>query len=200
MANISAVTICNMAIGNIGNSQPIEDFYPNERSTEAFQATLWYEHARRQALEDHDWNFARKRVALSIHEEAAPTGIWTYRYVYPSDCIKARFIESPSGPLGDMVPFEIEVISSEKTILTDAESANLIYTRDQTLTSLFSSKFVSTLSYLLAHYMAFPLTGDIRIKQNALEMYQGMLRSASGSNAQEGASRAPREASWISGR
>lgn len=196
----SGVEIGNMALANIGNSHPIEDFFPNDRSTEAFQITLWYDHSREEALESHNWNFARKRAALSEHATEPPSGQWTFRYVYPSDCIKIRKIVNPVGRDADRSPFQIEIVDGEKTILTDVEAASAVYTFDQTQVTLYSPKFINALSYLLAHYIAAPLVGDQDVKARMLETFTRTVRSATGSNAQEGGEDDPREAEWISGR
>jgi hypothetical protein len=193
------VTISNMALSNCGSSDVIESL--NEKSTAAEQCLLWYDFARRQALEAHNWSFARKRDTLALHSDPAPSG-WYYRYAVPADYIKARLIENPGGFDLDAIPFDAEsaLTVNEQTILTDQPEAILVYTFDQAAVVRFSPLFVVTLSYLLAHYVAYPVTGNKSTKQQMLEAYSGLLRSAAGSNAQEGVARQPRDGEGIRAR
>jgi hypothetical protein len=200
MAAASKIDICNMALSHLGSSQFIEDFYPNDTSLEAVQATLWFDQARREVLEAFDWNFARKRGALSLHDEDAPDGQWSYRYTYPSDCLQARKIVNAVGRTADVVAFEIEEFGDEVTILTDAEDAILIYTSDQDNNAVWSNRFTQALALLIAHYMAFALTGNLGTKEGMGQLYARAIRSATGSNASEGMADAPVEADWIAGR
>lgn len=198
---VDPVSISNMALSNVGNSSPIESLDPDvDSSKEARQCAVWYDFARQQILEAHNWDHARKRVALALHSTDAPEGQWSYRYKYPADCIKARFIENPLGPNGDAIAFEVETTGDQKTILTDAEEAVLIYTYDTTATGLWPPLFVAALSYLLAHYIAFAITGNRAVKEKMMEAYGVWMRLATGSNAQEGQERAPREADGIRAR
>lgn len=200
MAVTSSVAIGNMALSHIGNSQAIEDLYPSELTQEAFQVTQWYDHARLELLESFDWNFARSRVALSEHADDPPSGQWSYRYEYPSDCVRALELENPVGRQADKVAYEVEYSGNEKTILTNQEDAVLVYTKNIENTALFSRKFIVTLSYLIAAYIAFPLTGNIQVQESMGQKFARSFRSATGVNAQEGREDTPPEAEWISGR
>ncbi|MEK9753367.1 MAG: hypothetical protein VW338_09170 [Rhodospirillaceae bacterium] len=200
MPSISSVKICNMALAHIGAKSTIESL--DEDSAEAQQCKLWYDWARYQTLEDFNWPFAKRRRTLAVHGDVAPSGVWTFRYEYPSDCVKARAIVNPLGEDKDPVPFEVELSDNgeERTILTDMEDAILLFTFDLTNPALFSSRFIDALSWRVAHRIAFSLTGDARIAQNAMQIYNAMLINAAGSAADESAPRTPREASWIEAR
>ena len=200
MSATSPVAIANMALSHIGARSKIESF--DESSIEAEQTSLWYDHCRLQTLEASDWNFARKRVTLALHSEAAPEGVWAYRYQYPSDCIAARRIPNPLGPSADQVPFEIEINNTGevKTILTNLENAELVYTKDVESPTLFSTYFVDAISHLLASYIAYSLTGTRNIKADELNIYSAMLRMAAANNANEQAEAPPKDAPWITGR
>jgi hypothetical protein len=199
MAHANPVKIANMALSHIGVSTSIESF--TEPSIEASQANLWYDFSREQALEAANWSFARKRQALTVHSDAPPSAIWAFRYQYPADSVCLRELENPAGPYADAVPFEIEISEDgTKSILTDLESAVMIYTFDQPLAEMFSSGFVEALSYLLAHHLAGPLTGNADIKKEMLSTYLGLIRIAAAQSSNEGVSRAPRDAESIRGR
>ena len=196
---ISPVKIGNMALSNIGDSGTIESF--NEDSAQAKEINIWYDFAREQVLEGLDWNFARKRQTLALHGDDPPD-TWLYRYQYPADCIAIRSLENPAGLKADPVPFTFEnsLDGNQKTILTNLESAKALYTFNLTSTLLFSPSFILAFSYLLGHYIAYPLTGKFAVKEKMLAMYKIVLREAQAFNAQEQMDDTPRDAPWISGR
>ena len=204
---VDPIGISNMALSHIGATSKIESF--TEESSEAEQCNIWYDHARLQVLEAYNWNFARKRIAMSLHadtigDEAADplAGVWRFRYTYPDDCVAARKIQNPNAPPANAIPFDVEASldGQQKTILTDAEDAVLVYTWDLTNTDMFSILFVVAMSHLLAHQIAFSLTGDRKIKITELKIYEGILREASSMNANESVDPPPRDADWIRAR
>tara|TARA_R110000751_G_scaffold137379_2_gene240811 strand:+ start:8928 stop:9530 length:603 start_codon:yes stop_codon:yes gene_type:complete len=197
---VSAVKIANLALSNIGASSSIEAF--SEATAEANATDLWYDFARQSVLAAYPWGFAQKRLTLAAHSDDPPDGVWVYRYQYPSDCLVARSIVNPSGADADAVPFEIESSDDGSTIsiLTDMASAVLVYTWDLETTSLWSPHFVLTLSYLIAHFIAFPLTGKKTIQQDMLREYIGLLQQADALNANERQGKPPRDADSIRAR
>lgn len=204
---ISPVGIANMALSHIGAKSTIESL--DEDSPEANQCEIWYDHSRLQVLEAYDWNFARKRKTLALHgdtisETAADplAGVWAFRYSYPSDCVAARKIQNPNAPPDDAIPFEVETSlnGEQKSILTNREDAVLVYTWDLTNTDMFSILFVSALSHLLAHEIAFSITGERKIKITELGIYDKILPQATAKSANEGVDPPPRDAPWIRAR
>lgn len=204
---ISPVGIANMALSHIGAKSTIESF--TENSSAAKQANIWYDYSRLQVLEAYDWSFARKRRTLALHgdtisETAADplAGVWGFRYSYPDDCVATRKIQNPNAPPDDAVPYDIETSldGQQKTILTNLESAVLVYTWDLTNTDMFSVLFVSALSHLLAHQIAFSVTGERKIKITELNIYEGVLARAMAISANQSVDAPPREAPWIRAR
>jgi hypothetical protein len=200
MAVISPVRIANMAISHLGGKSTIETL--TENTPEGKIMELWYDYSRLEALEAYDWRFARKRLLMAEHSEDPPAGVWGFRYQYPSDCVSAREIENPLGPDADAIPFEVEMngAGGEKTILTDAEKATLVYTFDQPNTTFFSAHFVSTLSYLLAHHTAYSVTRKAKLRNNMFLIFRDMIRVAPAVDANEGARKPPREAESVRAR
>ena len=200
MPSISSVQICNFGLSHVGAKGSIESL--DEASREAQVCKLWFDWSRNQVLEDFNWPFARKRQTLALLADEDPPAEWSYRYGYPSDCVKARFIVNPVGKEADAIPFQVETISdgSSKSILTDLENAVMVYTFDQSDPTLFSSKFIDALSYRVASNIAFQITGDPELSAQVFKIYQTVLRSATGSSAQEGIDQLPRDAEWIRAR
>jgi hypothetical protein len=200
MVSISPVRIGNMALSHIGAGSTIESM--SEQSVEARQINLWYDFSRRQALEGIDWSFARKRLALSLHNDPAPELEWSYRYQYPADAVIIRRLVNPLGKQANAVPYRVENSDDGQTmtILTNMPEAVAEYTFDLTATSLFSPMFIEALSYLLAHHIAFTLTGKMDLSANMLQMYVAIMRMAAANNGNEEVDVEPRDAEWIRSR
>lgn len=201
MPSISTVAICNMALSHIGAHSSIEDIA--EASAEAEACSKWFDWSRVQTLAPYKWNFARRRAALALHGDAAPTGVWTYRYALPDGYVRARYIENSLGWAEDAVPFELETSDdgSENTILTDQRDATLVYTFDQTDATMWSPEFVDALAWRLAANIAFEITRDRGIAKDCDQrFYQLALPMAVASNANESRPRGPRDAEGIRAR
>jgi len=196
---ISEARIASMALSNIGHSG-IESISGTEAG--AKECDLWYDFARRQALAANDWNFARRRLTLATHSDDPPSGVWAYRYQYPSDCVAFRKIQNPAGETADAIPFEIELSDNQETksILTDLDDAVGVYTMNLTQVTLFSEFFVQLLGFALATQVAYPLTGKKEIREGMEATFQNMLRVAPAVNANEQVGAQPRDAEWIRGR
>ncbi len=208
MASISKSIIANMALGHVGHRHPVEDL-DTDSSPEANECRLWYDYARFQVLEAFDWTFARKRISATLHADTVSevdgqpyTGTWGYRYRYPDNCVKVRKVQNPVAPPDDAIPFAVELSlnGNERTVLTNQENAVLVYTFDQEVTELFSPAFVSALSHLIGHYIAFSVTGKRSMSNDMLKKYQQLLPAAGASDANEGVDKPPRDAEHIRAR
>ena len=200
MAVTSTVAICRMALSNIGSTATIESI--DEDSKEASLCKIWFDQARLETLEAFDWSFARRRANLAVHSEEAPEDEWAFRYQYPDGCVSFRRIKNPLGDTADAVPFETELNGdgTQKTILTDEEDAQGIYTADITDPGLFSRHFVQTLARKLGSHIAFDITGKQEIVDKQNQAWAFMISTAMGHNANERQAKPPREAEWIRGR
>lgn len=181
----TVVSICNMALARIGVSSFISNL--NEASNEARVLNLFYEQMRDFALRDHYWNFARRHVVLA-DAGTAPTN-WAFKYTYPSDCLKARFIAVPGirTPRNDQrIPFEIASEGSQRVIYTNQQQAELVYTARITDPTLFDPIFESALSYLIASEVAMPLTVKESVAKQARDAYERVKSQAAAHSANEG--------------
>lgn len=198
MVSVSSVGIANMALSHVGARAKIQTL--TENSAEAKQCNIWYDFSRTQALEAYDWAFARKRLTLALDGDAAPDE-WSFRYQYPADCVAFRRIWNPNGPDDDAIPFAVETNSNQaRTILTNLDSAVGVYTFDLSSTVMFTPFFVEALSHLLAHHIAFSLTGKLDIKNQEMQIFNAMIRQAGAANANEAVDPPPRDAEWVRGR
>lgn len=200
---ISPTQICNLALSNIGARSSVEDF-TTEDTAEANECLLWYDFSREQALRMHNWSFARKRLTLASHAVDPPDGLWSFRYQYPFDCLKALRLVNPFGRQANAIPYDIETAEDAgavtRSILTDLDNACLLYTFDVKDTTLFTPFFVELLSYGVAQHIAFALTGKREIKADMLKIYTQMTLLAPRADAQEGIDEEVRDADQIRAR
>ena len=195
---ISTVQIANFALSKTGNDSTIESL--TEDSSEANQCNLWIEHSRKQALAGFNWSFARVTETLATHGDD-PTDLWTYRYIYPVTCVKARFIENPAGKTVDPVPFVVEQSDDgTKSILTDTSDAELIYTKDVASPLMYTEYFIELFATILASHIAFALTSRTKLAQLLTEEARQLLIFAPAMDALEQQEAAPRDAVHIRGR
>lgn len=197
--NISEARIASMALSNVGSSG-IESITGTEAG--AKECDLWYDFSRRQTLAAHDWNFARRRLTLATHDDDPPSGVWAYRYQYPSDCVKFRKIQNPAGEKADAIPFEIELSDdqSTKSILTNLDDAVGVYTMNLTEVTLFSEFFVQLFGFALATQIAYPLTGKLELRKEMDATFRTMALVAPAHDANEQMEAPPRDAEHIRGR
>jgi len=191
----SKVSILNMALVNVGSSGFIQD--PGENSAEANHCRVVYDEAVKSTLEALDWNFARVKVALA--DLGTPDGDWVYQYAYPSNCIKARKIQTAIRNEKPF-PFKIGLNSAvtQKVVNTDIEDAVLIFTANVTNTELFSSAFAIALSWQIAMGISGPLSGnDKNIMDKVRTGLATALAQAQVLDANEGQEDDERDAPWI---
>jgi hypothetical protein len=202
MATVSAVRIGNLALSKIGDRGRIESL--DENSTQAQEISLWYDFAREEVLKAYNWSFARKRLTLAPHAEDPPAGLWGFRYQYPPDCVSMRRLVNPFGRQADREPYNIESGNDEgavtQTILTNLGCAVGLYTENVADPTRFSPYFIQCHSTLLAHYIAFALTGKTQIAEQMGALYNRLISSAPQFDANEEAAEPERDAVWTRAR
>ena len=167
----SIVQICNIALSRTGQSQRIDSL--TERSLAAEVCALHYDNCRDLALSEFDWPFAETRVALA--DIGRPTGAWQYRYRYPTDCLKARYIAVPGAevvPFISRITFKVASDSGGSAILTNQLDAELVYTASIEDSSRYSPAFVSALAWLLCAEIAAPMKASPQVYASAFQAYR----------------------------
>ena len=161
----SAVDISNMGLGHLGARAQITSIAPPDGSVEAGYCARYYPIARREALERGAWSWAKTRARLA--PVANPSTVWPCAYALPSDCIQplrvlpAVFVPTAEGVASQAITttehegadFEVE----NGVLLTACPEAVLLYKRDITDTTKFSTSFGACVSYLMAAYLAGPI-------------------------------------------
>ena len=169
----SEVDVCNLALAHLADEAAVSSISPPDGSAQADHCKRFYPIARDALLEIFAWPFATTRVALSL-TTGEPAGAWEYEYAMPADVARVLSI-NVDGVLDDTATqdYVIETNSDgSAVILTNTPDAIMRYTRRVTDTTKFSPLFVTTLSWLLASFLAGPIT---KSKQDAAAAYQRFL-------------------------
>ena len=180
----SRLDIYNMALGFIGTGTIGS---PNERRPEAIQCDLYWDRARRAALRDYPYSFARRRVQLAekplpdVYEEQ-----WHHAYAWPEKCIKVVRMIRNGREVFCNPDFVVRNEGSENIILTDVEVAQAEIVVDQEDISLWDDLFVLAMARKLAAMVCVPLLKNNQAKLQELEqLYQLAIPKADGQDASE---------------
>lgn len=143
--------VCNLALLRVGERQTIESINEDNAQAKACKALL--APCRDELLEACWWNFATRRATLAALSETARSG-WSYVYALPADCIAARYIYAGmrTPPATDREAFVIELNEkgTNKVLLTDKATPELVYTYRVGTVALWSPGFVQAVAWRLA--------------------------------------------------
>lgn len=195
---ISEAQICNLALAHIKQTTTTISNLVTDSGNTAVQCRIHYDVARQFVLADYNWNFSTKRVGLAdISSDPMSPVTWSYRYDYPSDCLKIQEIERLSKT-DTPIPYRIEAEDdgSGLSILTDLDEARAVYTFDVKNATLFSPGFVQALSWYLASELAPALSGDESTQQAALTVYRNTIAGARATDSGEGEADAEIDSPW----
>tara|TARA_R110000803_G_scaffold140207_1_gene206785 strand:+ start:297 stop:899 length:603 start_codon:yes stop_codon:yes gene_type:complete len=167
----SVVQIVNNALVKIGANAILT---LTEDSEAARAANLIYEQIRDACIRDHVWNFAVNRVELA-QNSTAPAFEFSYQYNLPSDCLRVLQMEDMG------MSYKIE----GGKLLTDEDTAKILYLARVDDVNLFDSMFVEALSARIAAELAITLAESNTLYSNMMEMYKRKLGDARSMDAQE---------------
>jgi len=167
----SVVGIVNSALIKLG-ADTISAL--TEDSPEARAANARYESLRDEVLRAHPWNFALVRAELARLLDAPLFGA-AHHYQLPADCLRVMATEGAE-------PFEIE----GNRLLTDAESARILYVRRVADPNLFDAMFRETLALRIAADLAYKLVSSTTLAQSMMQLYREHLALTRSADAQEG--------------
>ena len=197
-----AVTICNMALGHVGARSKVSQVFPSpENSEEARNCFIYYETARKAALESFDWQFASREVSLALYADDDTPVRWQYQYAWPDDCINP--IEIIRLDFDDEPIAFATGISSDgttKLIFTDEEDAALRFTADIENPTLFPATFEASFAWRLSMDLAIPLTRNRDVFMTCADGFAQSLPEARKASANRGRHHKQQKASWHKGR
>lgn len=175
----SEVDIVNIALNTLGR-ESIRDLSTSvdDPKTGRISKRL-YTIARDTLIQGHDWSFARDSQELQVVADTHPEGVL---YKVPSDCFVPRRIYPRSAKPNKWVLMQrsdIRVILLPDGHYSEYGTVPILrYTKQVTLTSLFSPMFVDALSLHLAARLCMPITRDSKYRKELQSEAFAMLRQA----------------------
>lgn len=163
----SETDIANLALGHLGEGS-IQSMDGDTMPARA--CALHYDSNRDATLRAHRWNFAVTRVELSELADAPLFG-WEHQFELPGDCL--RVLEFNDSEEGDWItaPYIIE----GRKLLTDADTAELVYVKRVTDVSQFDSLFVEALALRLAVKLTESIRGTTGKTAELTEAYERLV-------------------------
>jgi hypothetical protein len=222
----SPVDIGNRALSSIGARATIASL--DESSKEAQQINLWYDKRRRQLLRTAPWGFARMTQSLSllgtIADSTSPYP-FLYKYEYPSNCFKVRYILTPptaSLPVGIPLTgdslFGVAGLSpsranrflvasdtdssgnQRRVILSNVQYAIAVYTGDVISPDMWDDLFEDALTSALAYTIVIPITGNAGMRDDFRRAAETAIASARAVDGNESINSTQHTPDWISAR
>lgn len=193
----SKVTICNMALQNIG-AKLITSL--SEGSANADECNARFDEARRALLSMHLWNFATKRVMLNVDTET-PAFNYAYQYTLPSDLVYlvqtrleegyqsslASSRENPSIIDNNFYEDRIDKYRIEgNKLLTNSASVGIVYIADETNTELYSPTFTQLLARFLGSLIAYRIKGSSSERDTQYKLFTEELEYYQSIDSQQG--------------
>lgn len=176
--NTSAVSICSAALLELG-SRPINDF--DEATEGARLCSNMWPILRDNTLRLHPWNFAKRRVKLSPTRTQPAFG-YARAFNLPSDYLRLISVNGAVAYKGNW-PEGYAIENGQ--ILTDAESLELLYVYRSEEPINWDSEFVRLMVLTMKKALAYPITRDSGVKNDAEQEWAIALRLAKTSNGME---------------
>lgn len=178
----SIVSICNRALGKLGQDVTIVAMSESSKAGRAFNRT--WEDVRDYVLSSTIWPFALRAQALAVSADPPLPG-WAYAYAYPDDCLDAIAVMGASGVRGFLQDLTVGVQQGDRDfqkmagstgslIISDLASAWLIYSSRVEDVSQYPPLFVEALACRLAWENAAVLAGEVglRMRPQLLQDYE----------------------------
>jgi hypothetical protein len=179
----SEVDICKLAQAKIGNTAFFNSF--NDNTTEALVCSVEYPQVRDVTFELAKPQFAVKRVQPGLLAEVR-TG-WLYTYALAADYITLLGFTSELGrfiPWDMREEYDIEMASDDsgRVLLTNVESAEILYVRRVTDVTKWPALFTQAVVMGLAASLALSLKKDVNLAASLAESYDHAVGQSHGSS------------------
>lgn len=152
----SKVEIANIALVGL-RAAVINSF--SDGTTEANAVDVIWDTVRQSELAKHPYNFAMKRASLN-RLTTAPSFGYAYQYQLPVDCLRVWRVEGN---------FDYRIEGNK--ILTDEESAKIVYVYDNDDITTWSSLFSDLVAARLRVELAYTLAADETLLKLSKELY-----------------------------
>lgn len=215
----SNIDICNRALDDITADGTITSFA--ETSKEAQVCSRWYDKRRKALLRSAPWGFARRQISLTLLGSLTDdTSIqpWAFKYLYPSNCVKVRYLLPPRLSAVDNAvltgdyfascagsyrgsPFKVANeqagVGSRKVILSNLQNAVAVFIFDETTVDLFDPDFEEALVAVMAASICMPITGSMERTKLKIAQAEGMIDKARANDANESMPTTDHTPDWI---
>lgn len=229
----SVVTVVNQALLQAGTQASISSM--QENSPEANVANMIYTTQIEALLRSAHWGFAREQVYLTLLKyridpasgaasEDPPPEPFMFEYMYPDDCIQARFVpriyQTGAGlstplttggsayayPMQAQVPAQFVVATDRigvpavatKVILTDQALAQLVYTKRLTDNpDQWDPSFTQAAVATLAAFFVAPLSLNRALMQANIGMANSIIAQARAMDGREQLQSMDHTPDWI---
>ena len=221
------VDICNRALSAIGSQRQIGSL--EEQSPSAVQCSIWYDNQRQGLLRSANWGFARRQIVLSQIGDLYPDGTAPYpllwKYAYPADCVKFRYILPPPFPYNQNIGPQVDVGpqapilwkpsrqhrfllgvdvdadgNQTRSIASNVQNAFGVYTCDVTNCNVFDTLFESALTSSLAYHFCLPNTGNAGMRASFADAADKAVAKAQAMDGTEAIATTDHTVDWIAGR
>lgn len=195
----TAVDLCNIALGYLGDVATVSSLDPPEGSVQADHCARFYPIARDTLLDGHPWGFATGERSLG-RLNLTPSS-WLYAYAVPSDMLRLLGLTEN----GEAVK-EFERATGQpgqEIILCNAENPVARFTYRVTDTALFPPLFSQALVWHLASLLAGPLmkgSSGAQQAQRCAMLAENYLEKAKAADAMQTKRRVPYESPWLKAR
>lgn len=186
----SETTLCNMALGHVGDSNGIAAL--DESSAAARACLLYYAQTRDEVIQELAPSFARRSAALGLVSDFTADSFYEYAYAYrfPADALSVVRIQNGSTrqATGTNRPaWRVMSDDDGRLLYMDQPDAIVEYTVSIEDVSRFTPDFVQAVALKLAAYIAPSLTGGdpTKLRERNLALYVQQVRIARWNDAQQ---------------
>ena len=194
----SDIDICNLALMRAGVTKQVASM--QDRSVEGMACAALYPLARDAALTSFSWPWATRRAGLQLLSGGTPPvevprSGWRYVYALPTDCLMPLYIWPgfPNPRPEERVPYTTELAKGggSRVLLTDKDSAELVYVARVSAASVYPPAFVQALAWLVASELARALRKDEAVASRLYTQWQVALSQAAATALRESQSEPP---------
>ena len=168
----SEVSICNMALNNMGIGRVISKL--TDATEEARACRRWYEPARDELLQEYPWNWAASVSELAETTETSAFG--AHVYAVPANALRIRNVFSPSAPKVRPNWHIRRGLNGGRIVITDITPAWAEYTCRVTDPMEFPPTWADALAWLLAAKLTLSLKGDGEARRQDIMQYYMMSK------------------------
>jgi hypothetical protein len=166
MAALTEVSICNMALSELGELR-ISNLTDLSNKT-VRTCNIWYEKTRDFVLSEHDWTCAIVWQTLSKLTET-PHDQYAYYYQLPSSPKWLRIVS--------IEPVQIYEVEGDK-LKTSGSTVHLRYVKQMVIAGEIDIMLATAIAMLLASNMCRDITGNTTERDRLLGQYEMTVRKA----------------------